>query len=174
MNWTALAPFVQPVYSGRLLYLSTIKSSRVKLVNVLFVPSIKQIVPSTNWSFLSSREGESRGRDENTIHDPVGIYGGWDNVVLRAYPSWAFDTRFIMDSLRIKPSATENHLCNMRILGTNLILVNDLNRPEYKMGTRAIVPSLTCQRFIRPEYKKAHLIYQEFILYSGRFNRWQV
>ena len=104
--------------------------------------------------------------------DPIHyIYGGWDNVVLRAYPSWVFDTRFIMDSLRIKPSAAENHLCNMRILGTNLILVNDLNRPEYKMGTRAIVPSLTCQRFIRPEYKKAHLIYQEFILYSGRFNR---
>lgn len=41
--------------------------------------------------------------------------------------------------------------CATCILGTNLICQR-----------LVIVPSLTCQLFIRPEYEKVHTIYQRF------------
>ena len=48
-------------------------------------------------------------------------------------------------------SGAEYSFCAFCILGTNLIC--------QRFG---IVPSLTRQRFIRPEYEKAHTIYQSF------------
>ena len=68
--------------------------------------------------------------------------------------------------------------------GRLLELVNEISvfvpstrispRSRFVLGTitytrqRNFVPSLTCQRSIRPEYEIRHLIYQKLILYSGR------